>query len=1301
MSFSTFDTPNYTQFTNDESNAHELTANPRLYASFLSTITFHWMNSLVIKGYKKDPLEIDDLHELHPVHKSNFIGSRFSKMWGYSDHSSGPDELNIQVESDERRKTSVWSSLLKCLAPYFVGGVLIGIIADLCEVFEPYLLKWLLNFMADTHAPQWHGYLIVFSVATLGLIGNLATGQAYHRLINAGIMSKTAINYLIYRKALRVSVASRAETTTGEIVNLMSVDAGRFQDVFCDADIVFSGIIRISFSLYFLYYELGNSLFAGLAVLLVLLPVTTYLVKVMENSQTTQMERKDERIKLMNEILSGIKVIKLYAWEKSFSQLINDIRKFELKQLKVLAYLQAALLFIYTATPLFVALASFLTFVLSNPDNVLNSEKAFVSIAFFNVLRFPLNALPEIILIFVMAGVSNRRLKKFFDLPEMKKYVTNEQDEYTIRITDASFKYGEEISIEDTTDEQSNGCEPFELKGINMKIKEGSFVAIVGPVGSGKSSLLTAILGEMEKTSGRINILPEKSIAYVAQQAWIQNDSLKNNILFGSPLEEERYKKIVSGCQLLPDLEILPGGDETEIGEKGINLSGGQKQRLSLARACYSDRDIYLLDDPLSAVDSHVSKKLFNKILSSESGLLRQKTRLLVTNNLNILPMVDEIYVLSEGEITESGKYNELIESNGKFSDFVKQFSNTTQDGPSKQSPNLLRIKSHTSDASGLEDGINSRFTDSDEHRLIESERMEKGRVKLRVYFSYFRNVPLISLGILFLVLMAANELATNYWLSLWAEDGDSKNKSSSTFRLFVYCALNIITLILTLIGSIIMFRGAALCAMKMHSLLLSGVLRCPMKFFDTTPVGRILNRFSKDIEEIDDVLPDNVIYWLMCIIQSFFNILILVVFTPIFILFIIAVGLIYYGMMQLFAAANRSLQRLESIYRSPLYSHFSETLNGIVTIRAFNSSSRMINLSDNKLDTSQRVACDYNALNRWMMFRLKLIGTLIVTFTAIVAVMSRDKISPALTGLVFTYAISITRILDSMVMLTSTLESQIVSVERVLEYSSNEPEAEWESRDGCKPSTNWPSGGCIEFINYSTKYREGLTEVLKNLTFQIGAGEKIGIVGRTGAGKSSMTLALFRLLEPTSGTIVIDSVDITQIGLHDLREALTIIPQDPVLFCGKLRTNLDPFNKQTDDELWHALELAHLKDFVTELEGGLDYSVAEGGSNLSVGQRQLICLARALLKKTRILILDEATAAVDLQTDSLILATVRSQFDQCTILTIAHRLNTVIDSDRVLVLDQGQVVEFDSPVALMSDSSSLFYSLAKDAGLV
>ncbi|KAG8558237.1 hypothetical protein GDO81_016925 [Engystomops pustulosus] len=1024
------------------------------------------------------------------------------------------------------------------------------------------------------------------------------------------------------------------------------------------------------------------------------------------------MKCKDNRIKLMNEILNGIKVLKLYAWELAFKEKVLGIRQEELKVLKKAAYLSAVGTFTWVCAPFLVALSTFAVYVLIDKNNVLDAEKAFVSLALFNILRFPLNMLPMVISSMVQASVSLKRLRVFLSHEELEPDSIIREPQ---RSSDGC------IAMKNATFSWSKN-DPATLKEINVTIPDGSLVAVVGQVGCGKSSLLSALLGEMEKKEGVVSV--KGGIAYVPQQAWIQNASLKDNIVFGRERKEPLYKKVLEACALLPDLEILPSGDRTEIGEKGVNLSGGQKQRVSLARAVYCNADVYLLDDPLSAVDAHVGKHIFDKVIGPK-GLLKDKTRILVTHGVSYLPQMDSIIVMVDGKITEIGSYQDLLKQDGAFAEFLRTYANAEQnngtDAPSpteekhmengvlvgeKREKSLHRQLSASSETkSGHHNStadLQKSGAEKEDWKLTEVDKAKTGRVKLAVFWEYMKAIGLL-LSFLSVILFLCNHvssLASNYWLSLWTDDDVVNGTQPHTkMRLSVYGALGMSQGIAVFGYSTTVSLGGILASRYLHMDLLHNVLRFPMSFFERTPSGNLVNRFSKEIDTIDSMIPQIIKMFMGSLFNVIGACIVILIATPIVAVMIPPLGLLYFFVQRFYVATSRQLKRLESVSRSPVYSHFNETLLGASVIRAFGEQKQFIQISDYRVDENQRAYYPSIVSNRWLAIRLEFVGNCIVLFASLFAVISRFTLSPGLVGLSVSYALQVTTYLNWLVRMSSELETNIVAVERVKEYADLEQEAPWIMQQ-MTPEGSWPHEGKIEFRNFCLRYREDLDLALKHINVTVQGGEKVGIVGRTGAGKSSLTLGLFRINEAASGEIIIDGVNIANIGLHDLRFKITIIPQDPVLFSGSLRMNLDPFEKYSDEEIWTSLELAHLKNFVSGLPDKLNHECAEGGENLSIGQRQLVCLARALLRKTKILVLDEATAAVDLETDGLIQSTIRKEFEDCTVITIAHRLNTIMDYTRVMVLDKGQIVEFDSPSNLIQ-RKGIFYNMAKDSGLV
>ncbi|KAI1286675.1 ATP-binding cassette sub-family C member 3 [Halotydeus destructor] len=1255
-----------------------------------------WFNGLVKKGYKT-PLVMDDIYDLSEQFKSVHVWEKFSKHWSY------PYNSNIMMP------------LIRTFWPRMILAASLQLLATIFTFVTPSALDHLLAWM-NSDAPNWHGWAlaVVMFVATSGQ--SLLNNHYDYVLAMSGVQMRTAIMSALHRKILKLSATAKAESTTGQIFNLMSVDSESIVGYVNFVNQWWNAPLQIAIAMYLLWQQLGIATLAGIAIMLLLIPVNSYLVKKLESTYYALMTEKDKRSKLMNEIISGIKVLKMYAWEVSLSKQVKTIRNNEIAQLKIQTILMALITFTVGCTPIFVAIFSFLTFTLVNSDNVLDPRKTFVSLALFNIIQSPLTMFPYLVNNSAVFSVAKKRTNKFLSSNEhdVTKTETDRNQENAIEIKNGKFSW----NIRRT---------PY-LRDINLNIKKKSLIAVVGRVGSGKSSLISALLGEMEKVDGQLNI--SGSVAYVPQQAWIQNATVKNNIVFTSAMDSLLYNSILDSCSLKTDLTILEAGDQTEIGEKGINLSGGQKQRVSLARAVYADRDIYLLDDPLSAVDSHVGKHMFEEVIGPK-GVLKDTTRILVTHKVALLPHVDEIVVMKDGRISEQGTYLQLLQRKGAFADFLVEYitgakddeedladikamvrpqlerhiSNLSQTSsgrndfksnfPSfRKRENSIGIDSDTNDSQGRTDGI-----------LVDPESAATGSVDWSVYFDYLHTIGVPSCIAILTVNAFAYGLnvASTLWLKAWCDDAASLDGATDVqlkyVRLVVYGVLGIFQAAAMFVGNLTTFYGTLRASKILHDNMLNHIIRAPMSFYDTTPSGRILNRFSKDIDHTDSSIRTSILQFVMNFFATVTTFSMITLQTPFFLPPLALLGMMYYIVQRYYIKTSRQLRRLESNSRSPLYSHFAETLSGTTSIRAFQVETQFNEQCNWKIDNYNATIILSTAAVRWLSIRLEFLGNLIVLLAALFAVYSRGNIDASTAGLSLSFALTATSTLNKLVTASADLENNSVSVERCIEYTKTPTEAPLEI-ELTKPMTTWPESGVIEFRDYAARYRDGLDLVLKNLNLSVKAGEKVGIVGRTGAGKSSLTVALFRIIEPANGTILIDGVDVGDIGLHTLRSGLIIIPQDPVLFTGSLRLNLDPLGCHDDAELWTALKLAHLQHFVDSLNIGLEFAITEGGENLSVGQRQLLCLARALLRKSKILILDEATAAVDLETDDLIQRTIRDEFADCTVLTIAHRLKTILDHDRVLVMDRGAVLEYDSPKKLLSNTESLFYAMVQDAGL-
>ncbi|KAM4683703.1 multidrug resistance-associated protein 1-like [Amazona ochrocephala] len=1263
---------------------------------FFSKLTYSWFSRLISIGYKK-PLERDDLFELNGEDSPYTVCPNFEKQWRKEIQKSTTGSMASYIKRLLFKKTSlhkpslIWSlwQTFKCV---LIKISFLKVTADILAFMSPQIMKAMIVVSEDhpTSYGSGYGYAIALFFVVLS---QTLLHQLYQRnnMLTA-VKIKTAVVGLIYKKALTSANSSRRKYTTGEIVNLMSADTQQLMEMAVNLNLLWSAPFQIVMAVVFLWKELGPSVLAGVALLLLVIPINALIAAKVKRLKKSQMKNSDQRVKLLSEMLHGIKILKLYAWEPAYQRKVMSIRECEMDVLKSSGYLTTYSMLTLTCIPFMVSLATFGVFFRLNKDNVLTATKVFTSISLFNILRLPLFDLPSVISAVAQTKVSLSRLEDFLCAEDInhEDVNTNYSGNHAVGFIGASFCW------------EKNGVPV--LKNLSVSIPEGSLVAVVGEVGSGKSSFLSAVLGEMEKLEGIVQ--RRGSVAYASQQAWIQNGTLQENILFGANLHRPYYELVLESCALLPDLEQLPNGDQTEIGERGVNISGGQKQRVSLARAVYSSADLYLLDDPLSAVDVHVGKHLFEKIIGP-SGLLKSKTRILVTHNVTFLPYTDLVIVMEEGRISQMGTYQEVVSKRADFAELIQVSSaeHTTEEtspvevrppkeesqmGRSLQERNLLKHK-------------DSSF---DQWKLLTNnkEKVATGGMKMSVVLKYLQAFKWQWMWLTIAAYLGQNALAIgqHLWLSTWTAEAAKVSdltewKQSQNYKLRIYGLLGLIQGLFVCCGAYVITRGSLSASQALHHQLLDNVLHLPLQRFETDPVGQIINRFTKDLFIVDSRFHYYLRTWLNCTLDVIGTILVITSASPLFIVVVIPLGYFYFTIQRYYIASSRQIRRLAGASHSPVISHFSETLVGRSTIRAFGHQERFIRKNNDVV--YENLVYFYNNVisNRWLSVRLEFLGNLMVFFAALFVVLAGNTMSSSTVGLSISYALNIIQSLNFWVRKACEIETNAVSIERICEYAKMDKEGPWITSK--RPPVGWPDRGIIEFVNYKARYRKDLGLALKDVSFQTQSKQKVGIVGRTGAGKSTLTNCLFRVLEGSEGKIVIDGIDISTIGLHDLRGNLNIIPQDPIMFSGTLQSNLDPLGKHSDLELWEVLELCHLKDFVQSLPKKLLHEISEGGENLSVGQRQLVCLARALLRKTKILVLDEATASVDMETDNLVQSTIKREFHNCTILTIAHRLHTVMDSERVLVLDAGRILEYDTPHNLLQQKGA-FSEMAAEAGI-
>lgn len=1682
---------------NSSSGDRESVKSESFLLSMWNLLTFSFVKPLLELGNQR-ALEQSDLYPLSSENSAVGVNALFNQKWAA--------ELKTG-------KPSVGMAFMLAFGTPFAGAGVLKLIHDSCLFISPMMLNHLINFLGDPSIPVGVGLGYVAVIFAANVVMSLSLRQYFYWCYVTGMRLRSATITAVYSKSLVLSAGSLNSRTSGEIMNLMAVDASRMQDLTPYLHAIWYSFFQIAMAIYFLWGQVSYAALAGVACIILLIPMTSYVSSFLKNIQKDISRVRDERVKITNEVLAGMKVIKFQAWEQEFQQRVLTIRANELALFRKYIIMQSLSSALYSSVPLLVSITTFTTYVIIMGET-LTISKALTALALFDILRFPLFVLPNVLNNVIEAKVSLDRIQSFLLEPDSIKISTtlpgtknsgyansyvntdhtmfgvymhkaslvcekvynadekrkgrkgapaaggfaaywvdssngadlsnswalrvyhllwsallttyhitkrklirmfrnaygsprsrstiigpeydsfiaggasggsggveqeeeeeeeedvyagrefsyrsqlytqmmllNEAEAHILRLEcqleqcqlqrrggvgsgsgssssssnnngggssvsaaagrsepsnfwvagagpistrtgsgggggDASgspqFKQqsssliaeGEEeeddeeeeevefvvtpgvgavagaVSTSSASSSQSRSPagatedaaatpafrrpEALTLSRVTLSAGPGEVVAIVGPVGCGKSSVLRALLGDLRLCYG--DVAMRGSCSYVGQKPFIQNATLKDNILFGSPMDEERYQQTLSMCALLPDLDVLPAGDATEIGERGINLSGGQKTRVALARAVYADSDVYLFDDPLAAVDAHVGQHLFSKCILA---LKRQnKCVVFVTNALQFTKLCTKIVVLHEGKIAETGTYYELLQrgaaqgggtgggvsgaidgasggvcqrgsgGNGtSFYDMIRTYMESSSDSETQ----LLEASNEAELASALEyadaeacaegksgkqrsDSASSIGPVSDKQqtlavstvkkdrergqergadgKLISTEEREVGNVDAKVYWSYAAacgGAKVLSYLLIIYMLAECVNVAASWWLSYWSEHADT---GSAGFYLGIYVLINIA------VSASMLFREVEIrlkcwkASKLLYADLLSSIMYAPMAFFDTTPLGRILNRFSKDIYTIDEQLPATIRMYVGSLTKVGGVLLYIIVVTPFFIFSLIPIAVFYYFSQKYYIRTSRELSRLESVSRSPIYALFSETIDGMTTIRAYGADQRFTRRNNALLDSNQQAYFLNFCCNCWLAVRLEMAGTCIVAFAALTAVLSRESLRTdssvtdtaasapnyaafsGMAGLAISLSLSITQSLNWTVRMASNLESQMVSVERVSSYSTGiAQEAAYEkSSDPWSSSSNsssgrhitdisvaighdaadddmsgdaggrgiemqnresWPSKGVIEFRSVYLRYREGLPLVLNNCSFVIQSNEKIGVVGRTGAGKSSLVTALLRLveLEPHSH-IYIDDVDISSLGLKALRSHVTVIPQDPVMFSGTIRQNLDPFQAYSDDQIWSSLRsiskaasttagnsssngnnsnsISANTSFVTSL---LD-KVEENGSNYSVGQRQLICIARALLTRSKIIVMDEATAAIDVETDAAIQKTIRTDFANATCITIAHRLNTIMDCDKILVMDAGRVAEFDSPQALLARSSSMFSSL-------
>ncbi|XP_021764951.1 ABC transporter C family member 10-like [Chenopodium quinoa] len=1226
---------------------------------------FCWLNPLMKSGTKKT-MEEEDMPKLRDIDKARYCYSQFV------------DQLIKKKESDLLSESSILWTIVECHWKEILVTGVFALLKILAMSAGPLLMNSFIEIGEGKEAFKYERYVLAASLFLSKILESFTQRQWFFRSRLIGLQVRSMLTAAIYKKHLRLSNVAKKNHSGGEIMNHVTVDAYRIGEFPFWFHQTWTTSLQLCLALLILIHSVKLATVASLVLVVLTMICNAPIAKLQHKYQSKLMVAQDRRLKAYSEALVNMKVLKLYAWENHFKKAIESLRKEESKRLSSVQLQKAYNYLLFWMSPVLVSVATFWAcYLLHIP---LHANNVFTFLATLRLVQEPIRVIPDVIAVIIDAKVGFARIVKFLAAPELQTENVRKMSDMAT-INHAIMIRSANLSWEMDTSKPT-------LRNIDLDIHPGKKIAICGEVGSGKSTLLAAILGEVACMDGTVEVFG--SIAYVSQTAWIQSGTIRENILFGSAMDDLRYRDTLHRCSLVKDLELLPYGDMTEIGERGVNLSGGQKQRIQLARALYKNADIYLLDDPFSAVDAKTATSLFNEYVMEA---LSEKTVLLVTHQVDFLPAFHWCLLMSDGEIHQSGSYHSLLASSKEFSDLVnahKETANTKTTGEASKSNR--QIVSNTEIQIANVENENQANKD----QLIKQEEREVGDTGLKPYLIYLKqNIGYWYISIVFFAYVAF--LAGQILQNLWMAKGIDNPQLSKSKLILVYFIIGLASTICLFFRSLAMVRLGMDSSRFLFSKLLNSLFRAPMSFYDSTPLGRILSRVSSDLSIIDLDLPFSFHSTLGATTTAYANLGVLAVMIWQVLFVTIPVIYMMIRIQRYYFATAKELMRLNGTTKSMVANHLAESLAGAMTIRAFQEEERFFEKSLDLIDLNASPFFHNFAATEWLIQRIEILSaTVLATAALCMVLLPPGTFSPGFIGMALSYGLGLNLGMVVSIQNQCIIANQIISVERIHQYTDIPSEA-LEVINDSRPPRNWPSLGKVVVHNLQIRYRTDTPLVLKGISCIIEGGDKIGVVGRTGSGKTTLIGALFRLVEPVEGKIIVDGLDISSIGLHDLRSRFGIIPQDPTLFNGSVRFNLDPLCQHTDEEIWEVLGKCQLKEVVQKKEQGLDSFVLEDGSNWSIGQQQLFGLGRALLRKSRILVLDEATASIDNATDMILQKTIRTEFADCTVITVAHRIPTVMDCTKVLTISEGNLAEYDDPIKLMEKEDSLFGQLVKE----